>query len=344
MSRSFSPRLLNDSFSDPGLYIPFRFQNRALLFDLGDLSSLSSRELLKITHIFVTHTHMDHFIGFDTILRLFLGRDKVLHLFGPPGFLGQVEGKLAGYTWNLVHEYETNFLLRVSEVSEKGVMTGQFVCRKGFRAEDEVLEEPFHGSLLKESAFRVKAALLDHQIPCLGFSLHENFHINIITENLRDVDLPVGPWINRFKEYLYQKRDPDELFRISPFEAQGLKTKKTFLLGELTERIARITKGLKIAYVTDVAFTPANEKKIIQLVKNADHFFVETMFLEKDNAMAQKKYHLTARQAGLMAGKAAVKELHPFHFSPRYEGRGEDLEKEAMHAFRNATGESSNIK
>jgi len=333
MYRTFIPRLINNPFSDPGLYISFRFDKRAFLFDLGDLTPLSPRDLLKVTHVFVTHTHMDHFIGFDTLLRIFLGRDKVLHLFGPPGFLAQVEGKLAGYTWNLVHEYETNLLLRVSEISEKDMFTGQFVCRRAFHAEDEAFERPFRGTLLEEGPFRVKATLLNHQIPCLGLSLEENFNINIIKENLREMGLPVGPWLNRFKKRVCEKRDPKGLFRIVPAEAKGLMDEKVFRLDELAERIARISPGQKITYVTDVGFTRANEEKIIELARDADHFFVEAPFLEKDKAIARKKCHLTAHQAGLLARKAGVKQLHPFHFSPRYEGRGEELEREAFMAF-----------
>jgi ribonuclease Z len=335
MYRSFIPRLINDPFSDPGLYIPFRFERRAILFDLGDLNALSPRELLKITHVFVTHTHMDHFIGFDRLLRVFLGRAKVLHFTGPPGFLAQVEGKLAGYTWNLVHEYEANLLLRASEISEEAVITRQYACRKGFHAEKNICEEPSTGTFLMEGPFVVKGVLLDHQIPCLGLSLEENFHINIIKENLRETGLPVGPWLNRFKKHLYEKEDLQKLFRISPVEARGLPHEKTFPLGELTEQIARISPGQKITYVTDAGYCPANEEKIIALARNADHFYVETAFLEKDETIARKKYHLTARQAGLLARKAGVKQIHPFHFSPRYQGRGEELEREAREAFGN---------
>ncbi|MGB8428082.1 MAG: ribonuclease Z, partial [Desulfobacterales bacterium] len=105
MRPTFCPRLVNGPFDDPGLFIPFQFQHRALLFDLGDISLLSARDILKISHVCVSHTHMDHFAGFDRLLRLLMGRDKRLSLYGPRGFLKNVEGKLAGYTWNLVDNY-----------------------------------------------------------------------------------------------------------------------------------------------------------------------------------------------------------------------------------------------
>ena len=124
MKTSFHARLINDPFSDPGLFVPFLYEKRAMMFDLGDVGCLASRDLLKLTHVFVTHTHIDHFIGFDALLRILLGRDKTLHLFGPPKFIRQVEGKLAGYTWNLVEEYTNHFALKVYEVHPKGFTAG----------------------------------------------------------------------------------------------------------------------------------------------------------------------------------------------------------------------------
>jgi ribonuclease Z len=83
MPRHFDPTLINDPFEDPGLYVDLVFERRALLFDLGDLSRLAPRKLPRVSDVFVTHRHIDHFAGFDQLLRVFLGREKAVGIYGP---------------------------------------------------------------------------------------------------------------------------------------------------------------------------------------------------------------------------------------------------------------------
>ncbi len=94
MNPVFHPQLVNGPLGDPALYIDMKFAQRAILFDLGEIRSLTPRKILKISHVFISHTHMDHFIGFDHLLRICLGRPKVVNLYGPPNFLDQVKNKI----------------------------------------------------------------------------------------------------------------------------------------------------------------------------------------------------------------------------------------------------------
>jgi ribonuclease Z len=333
MKPSFHPRLINDTFSDPGLFIPFLFQRRALLFDLGDLSRLSARDLLKVSHIFVTHTHMDHFIGFDQILRLLIGRDKEVHLFGPSGFIEKVEAKLGAYTWNLIEDYENTLSIKVTEIRGQEAFVQEYSSRKRFLAAGTARQFPFKGSLLAEKSFSIDAAILDHKIDCLGFSLKENFSINIIKEGLRELGLPVGPWLREFKDALYEGRDGSEKFRVECQEGDRGGKGKEFTIAELREKIARFSPGQKVTYLVDMIGSPGNMEKAIELASSSHYLFIEAPFLHRDRDIARRKYHLTAREAGLIAAKAGVKELIVFHFSPRYFGREQELINEAMEVF-----------
>ncbi|RLC29885.1 MAG: ribonuclease Z [Deltaproteobacteria bacterium] len=330
--RSFlHPKLINGPFDDPGLFIPLFFENRALMFDLGDISPLSPRDILKTSHAFVTHTHMDHFAGFDRMLRLFLGRDKELHLYGPEGFLKNIEGKLAGYTWNLVDNFKYCFSIRATEVHPDHLLVNSYFCHDKFLPAHAPEKTAFSGKLLEEPALTVSAVILDHNLPCLGFSIKERFHINIIKEQLERLGLETGPWLRQFKQALYDHYDPDSEFEVI---CKKKDTARKFVLGELARQIALITPGQKVSYIADVVYSKSNAEKIIALVKNSDHLFIETAFLEKHRDTALQKHHLTAAQAGTLAGQAGVKQLTPFHFSPRYIGQEDLLYSEVMAALK----------
>ena len=334
MRPSFHPRLINGPFDDPGLFIPFQFQHRALIFDLGDINSLAAKDVLKISHAFVSHTHMDHFIGFDRLLRLSLGREKNISLYGPPGFLKNVAGKLAGYAWNLADKYNYPLSLQITEVHPQHTLCRKYHCAKKFQSAQDPVKQPFSGILYQEPAFEVSAVILDHNIPCLGFSIKERFHVNIIKNGLENLGLSPGPWLTEFKQALYNQVDPTANFEV---KSDRRKTARQFSLGALTDKIARITPGQKITYITDVVDSAANSEKIVEIAKGSDHLFIEAVFLDQDRELAEKKHHLTASRAGQLAALAQVKQFTVFHFSPRYTGMEQQLREEAWAAYENST-------
>jgi ribonuclease Z len=330
MRPSFFPRLINGPFDDPGLFIPFLIEKRAIIFDLGEIYSLPVKDILKISHVFITHTHMDHFVGFDRLLRLFLGRKQHLFMYGPKGFLKNVEGKLCGYSWNLVKNYSNRLVLHITEVHPDHLITKKHLCQNGFLPSSESIKQPFKSILHTEPALTVSAEILDHSIPCLGLTIKERFHINIMKDRVADLGLEIGPWLNEFKQALFNNKETDSEFEVVYGKNN---VKRRFVLGDLASRIAIITEGQKVSYVADLIYNQSNVDKIVELAKNADHLYIEAAFLEKDKDMAAKKGHLTAWQAGSIAGKARVKQFTPFHFSPRYQGMEHLLEKEARTAY-----------
>jgi ribonuclease Z len=333
MKPLFHPSLVNDPFDDPGLYIDFLFEKRAILFDLGDLHLLPPRKILRLSHVFVSHTHMDHFSGLDWVVRILLARDKRLHLFGPPGFIDRVEHRLASYTWNLVENYPVDFTIIAREFDGEELRSARFRCRNRFTREQEAVTPASDGVLLDDETFRIRAVVLDHRIPCLAFTLEEKNHLNIMKNRLLEQGLPVGPWLTELKMAVLRGDPYQRPFRV--WWREGGVVQERFLeLGFLRKEILRIVPGQKITYVTDVVCSAENISRIREFAAGSDYLFIEAMFLQEDEKRAQEKYHLTARQAGSLARKAGVARVIPFHFSPKYTGQGDELRREVEDAFR----------
>ena len=311
------------------------FERRALLFDLGDIGRLAPRMLLRVSDVFVTHRHMDHFAGFDQLLRRLLGREKVISLYGPAGMIEAVENKLSAYTWNVIEAYDGNLVCRVIEVDEAGRQTTvEFVGRRRFERSEVSTKLSDDGLILREAGLQVCTTTLDHGVPVLAFALEERAQINVWRNKIEAMGLSVGPWLRAFKEAILRGGDNEALVDVT--WAAGQTGKPAALpLGLLKKEIMQIAAGRKLAYIVDCAFTDANIEKIIRLAQDADILFIEATFLDSDAAVAKQRRHLTARQAGMLARLAAVKQLVTLHYSPRYRGQGHRLAQEAQEAFLN---------
>lgn len=307
-----------------------RWQGTALQFDLGRLDRFPAAEILKLTQVFVSHTHIDHFIGFDRVIRLFLARDATVSLFGPPGIIANVTGKLAGYTWNLVEGYP--FILNVHEVHPDRVDSVRLRATTAFAVEPSG-SQPFTGVLYENPGLTVRAVHLDHRIPCLAFAVIEKSHLNVRQDELDRLGIPAGPWLNTLKDAIRTGR-PEDTTITAKWRVGNSPQQTEFRLHELRDRLIVETPGQKLMYVVDTLFSRQNVAQIVELARGADIFFCESLFLDEDRDQALKRYHLTARQAGTLARLAGVKRLEVFHFSPRYDGMGERLYAEAEAAFR----------
>ena len=320
MKPTFIHNLVNSPFEDPSLFVRIMHEKRALLFDIGNIGKLQPGDLQKITDVFITHTHIDHFIGFDTLVRAILRRDTPLRVYGPPNIIECIEGKLRGYTWNLIKEYPIR--IDVCSVNDNKKNISSFHAENNFQRIDTG-SELFDGIILRDPLFTIRAIQLDHQIPCLAFSIDEEFHININKASLEAKGLPVGPWLSDLKKAIRTH---------SPGTTQFVVSGKRYSLKDLRD-VAQITKGQKISYVTDIAMHDNNIQKIIEFVRNSDTLYCEAYFLEEDRGRALERFHLTAKVTGTIARKARVKHLVAMHFSPKYRHYEETPEDEAMKEF-----------
>jgi ribonuclease Z len=320
------PRLVNDPFADPVLFVTFQFGRRALLFDLGELGALTSRELLRVSDVFVSHTHMDHFAGFDRLLRYLLHRPGSLHLVGPPGFADRVAAKLGAYTWNLLDDSSVDFALVVDEFD--GSLTGRwrFRARDAFRRDEEDAPSLPAGFVRDEADFCIEAAVLDHGMPCLAFALQERLRVNVWRDGLERRGLRVGPWLNAAKRAV-RRGDPDDAV-VTTDDGQ------TISIGELKRDSLHVAPGQRVAYVVDVAAHAENIARAARLARGADQLFIEAAFADEDAALAAARHHLTAGAAGEIARRAGVRHVIPFHFSPRYLDRPDLITEQVERTFR----------
>ena len=319
------PTMVNGRTGDPALYIETLFERRAILFDLGDITSLSARKIQRLERVFISHAHIDHFIGFDRLLRVLVGRDKKISLYGPQGFIDHIHHKLQGYRWNLVHRYPSELIFFVTEIGiSLACRTARFRLKNAFTAEPVGDGHLAGGVVYSEPSFKLSTAVLEHQTPCLGFAIQESAHVNVWKNRLAELALPVGPWLRDLKRSIIENKPDDYPIRTPDGRERSL---------ESLRRVLTVTQGQKIAYVTDVADTAANRKAIIALVQNADVLFIEAPFAKADAMLAAKRAHLTTAAAGRIARDAAVRRVEPFHFSPRYAGKEQHMLGEVLAAF-----------
>jgi len=301
------------------------------MFDLGDIANLPPRKIQRLEHVFVSHAHIDHFIGFDRLLRTLVGRDKKIALYGPDGFIDHVHHKLLAYRWNLVDRFLSDLIFAVTEIGpDLTARTARLRLKNAFAIEPAVDSRLVDAVLYREPNFRVVTAILEHRTPCLGFAIEEAAHVNIWKNRLGELDLPVGPWLRELKRAVIDNRDDDYSIKVDL--GSRMSGGRTMRLGELRSAVT-VTAGQKIAYVTDVADSKTNRQAIVALARNADLLFIEAAFAEADAALAAERAHLTTAAAGAIAREAGVRRVEPFHFSPRYSGQETRLINEVIAAY-----------
>lgn len=171
-------------FLGTGGSVPTRYRNTSatavrvgpeiLLFDCGEGTQRqlmgSTVSFMKITRIFVTHFHGDHFLGLPGLIQSmnFAGRTEPLEIYGPEGTSDMVDTLVSlGY-------FQAGF-----EISGHDVDDYEVVQAKGYS---------------------VMAVRTDHTIPSFGFVLEEDVRPGRFNkERAMELGVPEGPLFSKLQ-------------------------------------------------------------------------------------------------------------------------------------------------
>jgi ribonuclease Z len=334
MRTTLDPHLVDPTGNEPGLVVDVRDERHALLFDLGEIERLAPRLLLRVTHAFVTHAHMDHFAGFDHLLALGLGRMPRLDVWGGPGFADRLGHKLQAYTWNVVQRYEVPMTLVAHALEADGTRTqARFESARRFERIDEPPTAlPLDAPLLDGPLFSVRACIVDHEMPVLAFALDEKAQVRVASDRIAAMGLATGAWLRTLKQAVLADAPDETAIDIAWVDRDGAQVARR-TVGELRPLVLDTVPGRRIGYVTDLRFTKENIAQLEHILADVDLLYIESVFAEAESDHALRKNHLTAPQAGHIARRLRAKKVVPFHFSPRYRGREEALKAEVMAAW-----------
>jgi ribonuclease Z len=313
--------LVNGSTGDPALYL--ELAGRAALVDCGHLIPLRTARIHRVREVFISHAHVDHFFGFDWLVRVFLGADRELDVYGPPGMADRVAAKIDGYTWNI--EMDFALVVRVHEIHERELATSEVRVRHGVERAMRARRAPREGDLVLDLAtHRVRAAPVDHGTPCLAYVYEQKRGVRILEAELARRGLPRGPWLRELRSLVLAG---------APGDAEITVDGEARRLGDLAPGLTEVAPGTKVAYVSDTLFTDEVRARVTALAAGADTFFCEGKYLARDGDRAGSSRHLTAREAAILAREAGARELVLFHPSPKYQDDYGRLLDEARSEF-----------
>lgn len=145
-----------------------------LLFDCGEGTQrqfmLSSLSFMKVSNIFITHFHGDHFLGLPGLMQSmnFSGREDDLHVYGPEGTIEAVS------TMATLGAFRPLYDIHANEMSEGDIVALGFCT--------------------------VRAIAADHTVPALSFIVQEpERRGRFNAQRARQLGVPEGPLFARLQ-------------------------------------------------------------------------------------------------------------------------------------------------
>ncbi len=323
----FDPVFFAGLLEDPVLLIRTRLESN-IMVDCGHINHLAKRVIKSVGSLFVSHAHMDHFVGLDRFTRSVLVSNKTINLYGPPEISEKLEKKLQGYVWNLVENYYFSF--QVHEVHEKCIKIFSLPGKEQFQR-SLLKETPREQTIFDNAFFHVEAEICDHKIPVLIFKFTEKPIFKVDKDKIRQNGYAEGQWLAELKKW-YTDPDADICTLNIPLLAAD-QCEPVSDLESFYQIIKKDQPTRSIGYVTDIGLTDSNREKVISLMKGVTLLFCECSFLSNNRNKARRSYHLCTDDLNYLCSKIQPEFIMPMHLSKSYLGNSDKLYEEIVLPF-----------
>ena len=299
---------------DISLFMQVKNQPDGYLIDCGALQSFSVRSLQRVRAVFVTHTHVDHWIDFDTLLRHQVQQNVVVTICGPEGITERVRAKLQAYNWNLLDEKAASYCVR--EILACDRIRVSRLDPPHYHVQSSTHLETI---AYQDEAIRTDCVLLDHHIPSVAYQFTTPDRVRLQLDDT----VPPGPWAGALKQ-AYLDDAPDRTLTI---ETRSVRAGSLF-------HLIRHEPGTRAGVILDHAIHAANREAIRTHFQGADTVYIESYFLERDRRLALRKAHSTSVDSARTLSGIGIGSAIPIHHSRKYsEAEIEQLKREFHEAF-----------
>lgn len=310
MKYNFIIKQVNSPFEDTAFFVRNTYKTESMLFDCGKIGALNNSEVLSISEIFISHTHIDHFYGFDRILRGTLLSGKKIRVFGPPGIIKNVRGKIDSYTWNLIKSYPVSYEVIELNEDKSEYKTAYFSAADGFIQADGYIK---HSDLMLKDGFELDFELFDHRVPSAGYRINEKKMVAVDKDALAAKGYLSGKWLGLLKEKILSGDTG------STVTAETVTGERLITVAQAVDDFIEYIEPQSLTFITDIAPTLENCEKAVKLAKNTTNLLIEGVFLKEDVAHANRKKHLTLDLSKHIFRMSGAHKVRFFHFAPRYD-------------------------
>ncbi|AFK22530.1 ribonuclease Z [Pyrococcus sp. ST04] len=155
--------------------IAIKIGKEVILFDCGEGTlrqlEISGISPMKISKIFITHFHGDHYIGLLSLIQTMnlWDRKEPLEIYGPPGAVTFVKNLL-----------RTGYFLPTFKI---------------------IINEVWEGDVIKNKEYKVVPFEVSHGVPALGYVFKErDKRGNFDLEKIKRLGLSPGPWMKELEK------------------------------------------------------------------------------------------------------------------------------------------------